>query len=1005
MLKYLIAATAIALVPTVTAAQTIDGAIVPDTTLPQDSLVDVVSEGAAEINGGTEVGNNLFHSFTEFGIPSEAIATFMNDSNIENIITRVTGGNISTIDGALETLNTANLFLINPNGIILGENASLDLGGSFTASSADAIKFEDGSVFSAVNPDSILTVSTPRGVQLGANPAPIEVRGVGHQFFFDDFFAADRLNNEANISSSQSIYLIGGDIILEGANLAAPDGRIEIGAASSGTVGIATDGSLDYSEITQFKDIVALDNTGIDVSGSGSGTISLVGANIEVGRGSGILAINEGDGISGGIKIDASESLLVWGESETQFFPTYISSDVGYGGVEAGGAIAIHSPNLTIKDGAQIAASTFGEGKGGEINVSSDNLEIISLGSETSSAFIAEASWTGDGGVININAKNLSIENGGQLSATTYDRGRGGTINIDAEEVVFRGVEKFDEDSIFPTNIIADSVAVGDGGKIEINSNDLVVRDGAQINTSGFAEGNAGIIKITSQNITLENTSESLFKQTGIFSTSDNRVEDPSQLGLGSGGTIEINADTLELFGGALIASNSYSPRQAGNIDINADSINLKSQFDNQGSLISSLAQDAGPGGDVTINARQIQLADGSQINAGTIGNGDSGNVEINAETLNISGFEEVGSSAILSFATIGSGNGGNIALNVSDISLSDRATISVSNFSTRNPDIVPGTGRAGSMRVQTENLTLDTGSSLDASTNSGGGGNIAIDSSNSTRLSNDGAISAETRGTGTGGEIALTTPQLNLISGGTITSDASDRGDAGNINLDVDNFDGNNGSVVAESLVSGGGDIAITSQNITIDNGSAIATSVRDSFGGGGNITIDNQNTILALNNSDIRANAFSGPGGNINITSELLFTDPSSQIDASSKFGLDGTVEINITQADKDLSYSVLPENIISPENLIVAACPISDENSFAYIGNGGIPNNYASISNPWVDTRVILDARSSEAQPVSEIKPIQEASKMIVSMAGEIELIASAPRSINQRYSCRS
>jgi filamentous hemagglutinin family protein len=115
--------------------------IIPDTTLGnQNSTVTPISPTIDQINGGATRGANLFHSFREFNVDDGRSALFTNPVGIQNILTRVTGTNPSNILGTLGvTGGNANLFLINPNGIIFGENASLNVGGSFVATTANAL--------------------------------------------------------------------------------------------------------------------------------------------------------------------------------------------------------------------------------------------------------------------------------------------------------------------------------------------------------------------------------------------------------------------------------------------------------------------------------------------------------------------------------------------------------------------------------------------------------------------------------------------------------------------------------------------------------------------------------------------------------------------------------------------------------------------------------------------------------------------------------------------------
>ncbi|NEO63895.1 MAG: filamentous hemagglutinin N-terminal domain-containing protein, partial [Moorea sp. SIO4G2] len=287
------------------AATTALGQITPDNTLGNESSVvtpnvNVKGNLADLIEGGAIRESNLFHSFSDFNVAEFGRVYFDNPAGIENILTRVTGTNVSNILGTLGVLGNANLFLINPNGIVFGRRSSLDLGGSFFGSTADGVLFEDGTVFSAKNPNGqpLLTIKIPSGLQYGSNAGSIT-----NQSFFG-----------LKVPNGQTLGLIGGEVTIPDGYLNAPDGRIELGSVGPNSVVnlIPTDTSfvLDYSGVQAFQDISLSEYAFIFTNGESGGSIQVRGAKVSLRDRSDVFASTNGSGSGGGIVVEASQLSL-----------------------------------------------------------------------------------------------------------------------------------------------------------------------------------------------------------------------------------------------------------------------------------------------------------------------------------------------------------------------------------------------------------------------------------------------------------------------------------------------------------------------------------------------------------------------------------------------------------------------------------------------------------------------------------------------------------------------
>ncbi|MBW4615718.1 MAG: filamentous hemagglutinin N-terminal domain-containing protein [Desmonostoc vinosum HA7617-LM4] len=595
-----------------------------DETLPTNSKV-LTQGNITTIEDGTQSGGNLFHSFQEFSILEGRTVEFKNAENIQNIISRVTGNSISQIDGVLKAHGTANLFLINPNGIIFGSKASLNIGGSFLASTASSLNFADGSKFSSTNlkTTNLLSISIPIGLQFGSKVGSIHNQSQASPNNATNFYEQPV---GLQVQPGKTLALVGGELVLQGGNLTAKGGRIELGSvAENSFVGLNSTNQgwiLSYANVQNFLNIQIIQRNEIpsyvDLSDKGSGSIQVQGKRILLSGSSQILANTLGSQQGGNLIVTASELV--------ELIDPGVPLTTGTFGSGNAGDLTITTSKLIIRDGAQVrseaqvSSNSFGLSSAGKLTVNaSDSVELLGgfpIGNRLiPSGLFSVTSSNGNAGDITINTKRLYIQGGARVSTDSAGTflppnfkqflpatGQGGNLTVNASEFV-----EITGTSVngLPSGMFTSTQGPGTAGNLKLTTGQLVVRDGAIISVSsgvpdpkrftylGDASklGLAGELNITARSILL-----------------DNKGKLTSETDSGKGGNISLQVQDL-----LLMRRNSQISTNAGKTGTGGDGGNITIDTPNGFVVTAPLENNditanafSGSGGKITVNAKNI---------------------------------------------------------------------------------------------------------------------------------------------------------------------------------------------------------------------------------------------------------------------------------------------------------------------------------------------------------------------------------------------------------------
>ena len=757
------------------------------------------------IDGGTRAGANLFHSFTTFDLASGDVAVWFRSAGdgaqIANIINRVTGGDVSHINGTLTSqgLPNAAFWFINPAGIVFGQGASINVPNAAHFSTAQSLLFADGAVFTTATPTgSTFSVSSPAAFGFVGGQGDIVVNGVVDQqsVAFDPSGAALQFSAR-NVVVTNSVFNV---FSLDAAAVGTTSTTLDadhVSAAAAGNGTLLVTGSL-------------LDSFAVSSHGGGVG---LAGAQVllQGGAGSGVFTFANGPLRGGDLTVSAGLLDIEGGSA--------LSAQASNGG--AGGNVMVGANQVTVGPAGSIVAATSGTAAGGWVTVNAGQIALTG-------AIVSLAQGSGAGGDVVLNAPDLQVT-GGVVRTSAAGAGRAGGIAIDAPSqlVVNNGGQ-----------IVSATAGAGAAGAIDISAGAMTVTTGGLITSGGLAGSSGSGGDVTVDAVSLLVGPAAPGGQTGATGAIGTNT-----LGSGSVGALTVSADDLHVSGGQ-IASVSSSASKTGKVRLTGRNTLV---IDNGGLVTSSTTGpgDAGAltlmGGDITISGHAIVS---TRTFPGTTGQ---------AGALSISGRSLTVDAAFVGSTTTSSADAGALTI--------DAGAVTVRNGGLISSDTAGGTGNAGQLGITANSVTVLSGADISSSSlGAGHAGTVLIQAGAVTV--DDAGILSSAFSTGDGGAVGVTANQMTVRNQGIVTTDTSSSGRAGSVTLEVGTLSLTGSSHVSSSTEGSGtaGVVTVTAQSVAIDH--SVLLSTTSGGGAAGDVNVAAQ-TLALTNAGTISSSAEPGSSG----------------------------------------------------------------------------------------------------------------------------------------------
>jgi filamentous hemagglutinin family protein len=795
-----------------------DGSVGPNASFQPSGVAGVyeIGEVLGERPGG---GSNLFHSFELFDVGAGDTALFTAGFPTDHVITRVTGGFRSDIAGTIASdIPGADVWLLNPDGVLFGKDAELDVQGGFRVSSADVLIFDDLEWPTGVASTGLLSIQAPAAYGFTSpDPQPIT---------FDRVF-------DLAIPSGETFSAVGGDIEVIGsfgplsARLAinAPGSLVEFASlAGPGTVPVDV-ASLDVDSLApedlgrlRIRNGATL-NAGRVVIRAGQFEL-LENSQIKT-QAAGLVPTNE-----------PAADIAVAGWAVVAGNGSAIESDAFNSGKDGG--VRIEAGHILVDDKGAIKTSASGAGEGGPVELLAENGSVTVTGGSTVST---KTRGNHVGGDIIVRTADLVVEAGGQLVTLTDGAASmpAGGIDVEADTLTVATGGKLVTAAVIPGRGGSDGFA--GGGDIRLAVREATFASGGLASAGAEGGGDGGGIRVEgAESLLVTGIDGGTGQASGLFA----RV---AAKATGRGGDIFIDAKSVAVANGGVIDASTFSTvgtGPAGDITIvNAESVEVSggengtSQIGTRGHL--------GPGGVIYIDTDSLKLTSGGILTSSTSGPADAGKVEIHAKSVELTGMAGADPSAIISLTNGGPGKGGDILVDASEsVSIRDGAVISAKSGDSNS-------GPSGNIDIETTRLIVVNSRNAiqaDSLSTSFDAGSISIDAAKKVTLENS-SISTSSE----------------FTSGGNITIRAGNY-----IDLYESEVSASVGGAVPENS---GGDVSLISDNVIVDHSTIAANAPA---GSGGNVAIDSEGFFISGGDlREVAPGVFESNGSRIDVSGAL--------------------------------------------------------------------------------------------------------------------------------------